>query len=49
MDRIKRNGAAGLALRVVVLGVCLLASGMRSTAPFATVDAGHAGCLSAGC
>jgi hypothetical protein len=49
MDRIERNGAAGLALRMVVLGVCLLAGGMRSTAPFATADAGHAGCLSTGC
>jgi len=46
MDRIKRNGAAGLALRAVVLGICVLGGCMRSTVSLAMIGADHAGYVS---
>lgn len=43
MLRIGRYGAGGLALRAIVLGVCLLAGCVRSAAPTDFIVTSHVG------
>jgi outer membrane murein-binding lipoprotein Lpp len=46
MLRIGRTGTGGLALRAIVLGVCLLAGCVRSASPVELVNASHLGSIS---